>query len=209
MQRLEAALKKNLINLKPHDSAESQPNSTNKNNNKTTNSQKNTPSSSKENNNVGFKQTLASSQRNSTMLSEVSLILQNYQKLKTDIKNSPSNSRTLRNNFSTAHKIVPFKCVNSGERPNNPNIAPKFEEGSGLNCLSSDYTLWGVPLSDGKMAVFPNPTLQYESNVHLYGGMKKLFESNYQIGTKQITVRRPAIITKDFQNIDMGKLELT
>ena len=110
----------------------------------------------------------------------------------------------LRNDFITNYKVTTFKCVNSQERVNRREEQPRFEM-----CPASESTLWRIPLSDGTFAVLPNPR-GYESTVHLYGGMKELFKSNYSGGSyRKIEVVRPAIVKRDFSIDEQGELHLS
>ena len=112
--------------------------------------------------------------------------------------------KEIRKNFAQKYQVVAFKCANTEARGNNPEMLPIFE-------LSTEGKLWGIPLSDGNLAVFPSPILSdYESSLHYRGGMKELFGSNYVSGNyRKINVKKPAVITNDLKNIiKKGELEL-
>ena len=110
----------------------------------------------------------------------------------------------LRNNFIKDYKVIAFKCVNSQERVNRPEEQPRFE-----SCQASESTLWRIQLSDGTFAVLPG-LREYESTVHLQGGMKELFKSGYTSGTyRKIEVVRPAIVRQNFNIAEQGELRLS
>ncbi len=118
-------------------------------------------------------------------------------------------SKTIRENFAERYRVIAFKCVNSEERVNRPELPPVFELSKPV-----DSKLWGVPLSDGTLAVFPSPSLRdYESSIHNQGGMKELFNSTpkYMSGNyRRIELIQPAIVTQDLQIIKhKGELRLS
>lgn len=109
----------------------------------------------------------------------------------------------IKQKFVNDRRIIMFKCVNYDERANNSNAPLSFAK-----CTLAESTLWGVPQTDGTLAVLPNLS-SYESNIHFYGGMKELFISGYKSGSyKHIKVNRSAIMTTDFQILRQGELVL-
>lgn len=112
--------------------------------------------------------------------------------------------RNIRDAFMQNYRVVAFKCSNFEERINRPEVKPQF-----VTCQPSEGTLWGVPLSDGNLAVLP-ALREYESTAHSQGGLKELFDSDYRSGSyRKIEVTRPAIMTRDFQIIKKkGELRL-
>ena len=110
----------------------------------------------------------------------------------------------LRNNFIKDYNVIAFKCVNSQERVNHQEVQPRFEI-----CQASESTLWRIELSDGTFAILPG-LREYESTVHLQGGMKELFKSDYKSGTyRKIEMVRPAIVKRDFSINEQGELRLS
>ena len=129
-----------------------------------------------------------------------------FQKMTSDLKASPWDSNTIKANFAQMYRVVAFKCINSSERVNRPELPPVFAE-SNLN----DGTFWGVPIStNGALFVFPKPGLSdYESGRHYQGGFKELFDVPYSGGNyRKIDVELPAVMTRDFKIIRQGKLNL-
>ena len=112
--------------------------------------------------------------------------------------------KDIREKFAIKYKVTPYRCVNYEERLNNPEIPPKFEV-----CALGDSTVWAIPISGDKMAILPSLP-SYEETAHKRGGMKELFESNYQTGSfRKIEVRQAAVVSKDFSNIRKGLLNLS
>lgn len=57
----------------------------------------------------------------------------------------------------------------------------------------SNYWAWNVPGQPEDFAVVPNPLVEYNEKLHLQGGMKETFASNYENGSfRQIQVKLPA-----------------
>ena len=111
---------------------------------------------------------------------------------------------SIKDKFKRDHRAIAFKCVNFEERVNRPVIPPQFAQ-----CMPSESTLWGVPLSNDRMAVLPSLPA-YEMTAHLQGGLKELFESGYRAGIyRNIKVVEPAIVSRDFKVIKMGVLKLS
>ena len=112
--------------------------------------------------------------------------------------------RSIKDTFMRDHRAIAFKCVNFEERVNRPGIPPQFAQ-----CMPSESTLWGVPLSNDRMAVLPSLPA-YEMTAHLQGGLKELFESGYRAGSyRNIKVEEPAIVSRDFKDIKKGVLKLS
>ncbi len=112
--------------------------------------------------------------------------------------------RSIKDTFMSDHRAIAFKCVNFEERVNHPGIPPQFAQ-----CTPSESTLWGVPLSNDRMAVLPSLPA-YEMTAHLQGGLKELFESGYRAGSyRNIKVEEPAIVSRDFKDIKKGVLKLS
>ena len=113
-------------------------------------------------------------------------------------------SQSIKQKFVKDHRIIAFKCINFERRVNNSE-PPQFAE-----CMPTESTLWGVPLNDGTLAVFPS-LREYEINAHNYGGLKELFESGYRSGSyRKIEIIEPAVMSPDFSHIKRrGKLNLS
>lgn len=120
-------------------------------------------------------------------------IMAAYQEMMAEISRvSTYEGDKVRDLFAEQYQVHAFKCVNAGERVTNRALLPKFAE-------SIEGTLWGILLQNGTLAVFPNLT-EYESSIHLEGGMKELFNSKYNGGNySQIEVKTPAIVVYDSQ----------
>lgn len=110
-----------------------------------------------------------------------------------------------RQKFISDYKVTTFKCINSEERVNHPEVSPRF-----ASCAPSDSSLWGVALLDGTLVVLPG-LREYESIAHNQGGLKEIFDTGgYKNGTyRKIEVIKAALMTRDFQLIEQGKLSLS
>ena len=137
---------------------------------------------------------------------ELTAIIGAFQTMTSALKASPWDSNAIKTDFAQKYGVVTFRCINSSERVNRPELPPEFAE-SNLN----DGTFWGVPLStNGALLVFPKPGLSdYESGRHYQGGFKELFDVPYSGGNyRKIDVELPAVMTRDFKILKQGKLNL-
>lgn len=140
-------------------------------------------------------------------------LMSDFKKMLDDISKTTSiwENRTIIENFASQHGVVAFKCVNSEMRVNQPTLSPQFEKST------LDSKFWGIPLANGTMAVFPNPSWNdYEYSIHYQGGMKEMFKVlvvpqyiEYSKGRYQkIRLQTPAIVTSNFQILKQGELHL-
>ena len=133
-------------------------------------------------------------------------ILTAFNKMMNEVsKKNNYDGMDIRREFAEKYKVIAFKCINAEARASHSENPPVFKE-----CDLFDGTLWGIPLNDGTLAVFPNLS-SYESAFHFKGGMKELFNSNYAGGNyRKIDVKQPAVLTRDLKIINQkGKLELS
>ena len=150
-----------------------------------------------------FKQTL-----NSQGISKINEIVSAFNEMMSEVTKAKGlDSKTIRESFAEKYRVVTFKCINSEDRVNHPELPPTFESSKLV-----DSKLWGIPLTSDTLAVLPSPSLRdYESSTHYQGGMKELFKSNYISGNyRKIELIEPAIMTSDFQIIKQkGELRLS
>lgn len=107
--------------------------------------------------------------------------------------------------FQRKYKLCGFVCINSTERINHPEKEPQFQ----LRDSLLDSAIWGFEIGNFYV-VAPNPR-QYVGDDHNYGGMKELFESNFQPGRtyNKIKINSVAIMTHDLQIHKKGNLQLS
>ena len=107
--------------------------------------------------------------------------------------------------FQRKYKLCGFVCINSTERINHPEKEPQFQ----LRDSLLDSAIWGFEIGNFYV-VAPNPR-QYVGDDHNYGGMKELFESNFQPGRtyNKIKINNVAIMTHDLQIHKQGSLQLS
>ena len=115
-------------------------------------------------------------------------------------------AKTAKQEFQQKYGLCGFVCANADERMNHPEKPPRFKASESM----VDASIWGFKF-EACYLVAPAPR-QYVGNDHDYGGMKELFESNFQPGRtyNKIEVNKPAILTQDLQCIRwQGKLNLS
>ena len=107
--------------------------------------------------------------------------------------------------FQRKYKLCGFVCINSTERINHPEKEPQFQ----LRDSLLDSAIWGFEIGNFYV-VAPNPR-QYVGDDHNYGGMKELFESNFQPGCtyNKIKINNVAIMTHNLQIHKQGSLQLS
>ena len=115
-------------------------------------------------------------------------------------------AKAAKQEFQQKYELCGFVCANADERINHPEKPPRFKASESM----VDASIWGFKF-EAYYLVAPAPR-QYVGNDHDYGGMKELFESNFQTGCiyNKIEVNKPAILTQDLQFIRwQGKLNLS
>ena len=107
--------------------------------------------------------------------------------------------------FQRKYNLCGFVCVNAHERRVHPEKLPKFQIHESLETA----TIWGFKIGNFYV-VAPNPR-QYVGTDHDYGGMKELFDSNFQSGCtyNKIRLNNVAIMTHDLQIYKQGSLKLS
>ena len=112
---------------------------------------------------------------------------------------------TAKKDFQRKYNLNGFVCVNATERINHPEKKPQFQLSESL----VDSAIWGFKIGDFYV-VAPNPR-QYVGDDHDYGGMKELFDSNFQPGRtyNKIKINNVAIMTHDLQIHKKGNLQLS
>ena len=114
-------------------------------------------------------------------------------------------AREAKMEFQRKYNLCGFVCINSTERINHPEKEPQFQLRESL----MDSAIWGFKIGDFYV-VAPNPR-QYVGTDHDYGGMKELFNSNFQPGRtyNKIKINSVAIMTHDLQIHKQGNLQLS
>mgnify|MGYP004532700505 CR=1 FL=1 len=101
--------------------------------------------------------------------------------------------------------IERFKCANSSEKIQDPDIKPKFKS-------EEDGYFWAAPLDKkGYYMVLPAIKITYEATRHNSMGFKEAFISGYTNGAFDIKPEKPAIFKKDnntWSIVRDGKLRL-
>ena len=102
-------------------------------------------------------------------------------------------------------KIEKFKCVNSSEKIQDPDIKPEFKS-------EEDGYFWASPLDmNSYYMVLPAIKITYEATRHNSMGFKEAFISGYTNGAFDIKPEKPAIFKKDnntWSIVRDGKLRL-
>lgn len=114
-------------------------------------------------------------------------------------------AREAKMEFQRKYNLHGFVCINSTERVNHPEKEPQFQLRESL----MDSAIWGFQINE-YYVVAPNPR-QYVGTDHDYGGMKELFDSNFQPGRtyNKIKLNHVAIMTHDLQICRQGSLQLS
>ena len=97
-------------------------------------------------------------------------------------------------NFVELHEIRLLVCLSpSGIDANGMEQPPRF---ASVNDGESDFWAWPIPNYKSKFAVVPDPTISYDEKLHMEGGMKETFASNYDSGIyRHVEVKIPAIFS--------------
>jgi len=102
-------------------------------------------------------------------------------------------------------KIERFKCANSSEKIQDPDIKPEFKS-------EEDGYFWAAPLDkNGYYMVLPAIKITYEATRHNSMGFKEAFISGYTNGAFDIKPEKSAIFKKDnntWSIVRDGKLRL-
>lgn len=118
--------------------------------------------------------------------------------------------KTARDAFVHKHNIRFFTCTNYDLRMRQNSLPPVFQATNS----SSSGTYWALQIDrQGGYIVVPNPSLNYENQIHSVGGMKEAFQSNYDSGSYgHIEVLRPAIfrcVNENWSIQQPGQLRLS
>ena len=148
----------------------------------------------------------SSKPRFSTIEDEYRDFLDSYNKIQASPSSDGMKKKRMREKLAAQFSIHGFVCSNSPQRMNNASIPPAFS--AETNLARAEY--WAFPLSDGKLAVVPNPKITYEDRIHRAAGMKESFHSNYQHGKiyQHLIVVKPAIFTHSLTLSVPGELQL-
>ena len=80
--------------------------------------------------------------------------------------------------FIKLYEVQGMRCTNMQLRLSRPELEPRFVAVT----PTRDADFWGMPLGSGLFAVVPNPFLVYGEEMHMAGGMREAFNSNYRAG---------------------------
>ena len=102
--------------------------------------------------------------------------------------------------FIKLYEVQGMRCTNMQLRLSRPELEPRFV----AVIPTRDADFWGMPLGNSLFAVVPNPFLIYGEEMHMAGGMREAFNSNYRAGNTygHFTVKEAAT----FQFGTIGKV---
>ena len=117
-----------------------------------------------------------------------------------DVQGTMFQKKKAQDDFIKQYEVQGMKCTNMQLRLSRPELEPRFVAVT----LPRDADYWGMPLGNNLFAVVPNPFLVYGEEMHIAGGMREAFNSNYRPGTVygRFTVKE----TATFQFGTIGKV---
>ena len=117
-----------------------------------------------------------------------------------DVKGTMFQKKKAQDDFIKLYEVQGMRCTNMQLRLSRPELEPRFVAVT----PTRDADFWGMPLGNGLYAVVPNPFLVYGEEMHMAGGMREAFNSNYRAGNTygHFTVKEAAT----FQFGTIGKV---
>ncbi len=114
--------------------------------------------------------------------------------------------RKVRKSFRKRFDVRAFSCINEELRRKQPDLRPLFAEKN----VFFEGRYWAMPVLNRMYVVVPSMG-SYEARIHSDGGMKDVFESNFEQGKKYNVIRVicPALFGTGWKCIKKGKLELS
>ena len=117
-----------------------------------------------------------------------------------DVVGTMFQKKKAQDDFIKLYEVQGMRCTNMQLRLSHPELEPRFVAVT----PTRDADFWGMPLGNGLFAVVPNPFLVYGEEMHMAGGMREAFNSNYRAGNTygRFTVKE----TATFQFGTIGKV---
>ena len=117
-----------------------------------------------------------------------------------DVSGTMFQKKRAQDDFIKLYGVQGMRCTNMQLRHSRPELEPRFVAVT----PTRDADFWGMPLGNNLFAVVPNPFLVYGEEMHMAGGMREAFSSNYRAGNTygRFTVKEPAT----FQFGTIGKV---
>ena len=117
-----------------------------------------------------------------------------------DVKGTMFQKKKAQDDFIKLYEVQGMRCTNMQLRLSRPELEPRFV----AVIPTRDADFWGMPLGNSLFAVVPNPFLIYGEEMHMAGGMREAFNSNYRAGNTygHFTVKEAAT----FQFGTIGKV---
>ena len=117
-----------------------------------------------------------------------------------DVVGTMFQKKKAQDEFIKLYEVQGMRCTNMQLRLSHPELEPRFVAVT----PTRDADFWGMPLGNGLFAVVPNPFLVYGEEMHMAGGMREAFNSNYRAGNTygRFTVKE----TATFQFGTIGKV---
>ncbi len=126
-----------------------------------------------------------------------------------DVVGTMFQKKKAQDDFIKHYEVQGMRCTNMQLRLSRPELEPRFVAVT----PTRDADFWGMPLGNNLFAVVPNPFLVYDEEMHMAGGMREAFNSNYRVGNtygrftvKEVATFQFGTIGKVFKR---GQLEVT
>lgn len=95
-----------------------------------------------------------------------------------DVAGTMFQKKKAQDDFIRLYEVQGMRCTNMQLRLSRPELEPRFVAVT----PTRDADFWGMPLGNNLFAVVPNPFLVYGEEMHMAGGMREAFVSNYRPG---------------------------
>ena len=117
-----------------------------------------------------------------------------------DVPGTMFQKKKAQDDFINLYEVQGLRCTNMQLRLSRPELEPRFVAVT----PTRDADFWGMPLGNSLFAVVPNPFLVYGEEMHVAGGMREAFNSNYRAGNTygRFTIKE----TATFQFGTIGKV---
>ena len=96
-----------------------------------------------------------------------------------DVAGTMFQKKKAQDDFIRLYEVQGMRCTNMQLRLSRPELEPRFVAVT----PTRDADFWGMPLGNNLFAVVPNPFLVYGEEMHMAGGMREAFVSNYRPGS--------------------------
>lgn len=95
-----------------------------------------------------------------------------------EVQGTMFQKKKAQDDFIKLYEVQGMRCTNMQLRLSRPELEPRFVAVT----PTRDADFWGMPLGNALFAVVPNPFLVYGEEMHMAGGMREAFNSNYRAG---------------------------